>query len=85
MLNVMYFTEERPHRKQMNNKLVIHIYIFIYIWKHTTLVLFFCAGFFDGGGKPKHFVENHRRHKNCWGILCEKSRFYAKKSYFFQF
>jgi hypothetical protein len=23
--------------------------------------------------------------KNCWGVSCEKSRFYAKKSYFFQF
>ena len=23
-------------------------------------------------------------HENCWGISCEKSRFYAKKSYFFQ-
>ena len=25
------------------------------------------------------------RRENCWGISCEKSRFYAKKSYFFQF
>ena len=24
------------------------------------------------------------RRENCWGISCEKSRFYAKKSYFFQ-
>jgi hypothetical protein len=23
------------------------------------------------------------RRENCWGISCEKSRFYAKKSYFF--
>jgi hypothetical protein len=23
--------------------------------------------------------------KNCWGISCEKSRFYRKKTYFFQF
>ena len=23
--------------------------------------------------------------KNCWGISCEKSRFYAKKSYFSNF
>jgi hypothetical protein len=27
------------------------------------------------GGRREHF----------WGISCEKSRFYAKKSYFFQF
>ena len=25
------------------------------------------------------------RCENCWGIPCEKSRFYAKKSYCFQF
>ena len=25
------------------------------------------------------------RHENVWGISCEKSRFYANKSYFFQF
>jgi hypothetical protein len=25
------------------------------------------------------------RHENFWGISCEKPRFYAKKSYFFQF
>ena len=25
------------------------------------------------------------RSENCWGISCEKSRLYAKKSYFFQF
>ena len=25
------------------------------------------------------------RRENCWGISCEKSRFYAKKSYSFQF
>ena len=25
------------------------------------------------------------RRENCWGISCEKSRFYAKESYFFQF
>jgi hypothetical protein len=31
--------------------------------------------FFNGGG----------RRENCWGISCEKARFYAKKSYFFQF
>ena len=36
---------------------------------------------------PKnHILSNCRgRRKNFWGISCEKSRFYAKKSYFFQF
>ena len=31
--------------------------------------------FSNCGGRCEHF----------WGISCEKSRFYAKKSYFFQF
>ena len=36
---------------------------------------------------PKHhsFSNCGGRRENCWGISCEKSRFYAKKSYFFQF
>ena len=36
---------------------------------------------------PKnHIFSNCRgRRENCWGISCEKSRFYARKSYFFQF
>ena len=32
-----------------------------------------------GGAHLKNLREN------CWGISCEKSRFYAKKSYFLQF
>jgi hypothetical protein len=54
MLNVMYFTEERPHRKQTNNKLFIHICIFIYIWKHTTWSSFSVLDFLMGG-KNKAF------------------------------
>ena len=36
---------------------------------------------------PKnHILSNCRgRCENFWGISCEKSQFYAKKSYFFQF
>ena len=36
---------------------------------------------------PKnHFFSNSGgRRENCWGKSCEKSRFYAKKSYVFQF
>jgi hypothetical protein len=36
---------------------------------------------------PKnHIVSNcEGRREHFWGISCEKSRFYAKKSYFFQF
>ena len=34
---------------------------------------------------PKNHIFSNcgGRHENCWGISCEKSRFYAKKSYFF--
>jgi hypothetical protein len=36
---------------------------------------------------PKNVIFSNcgGRRENCWGISCEKSRFYAKKSYFFQF
>jgi hypothetical protein len=36
---------------------------------------------------PKNHIFSNcgGRRENFWGILCEKSRFYAKKSYFFQF
>jgi hypothetical protein len=35
---------------------------------------------------PKNHILSNcgERHENFWGISCEKSRFYAKKSYFFQ-
>jgi hypothetical protein len=33
-----------------------------------------------GGGGLKKIAANRRRRENVWGILCEKSRFYAKKS-----
>ena len=36
-------------------------------------------------GALKKIAPNGGRSKYFWGISCEKSRFYAKKSYFFQF
>jgi hypothetical protein len=38
-----------------------------------------------GGGALKKIAPSGGKRENCWGISCEKSRFYAKKSYFFQF
>ena len=35
-----------------------------------------------GGGALKKIAPSGGRRENFWGILCEKSRFYAKKSYF---
>ena len=38
-----------------------------------------------GGGALKKIVMSGGRHEILGGISCEKSQFYAKKSYFFQF
>jgi hypothetical protein len=38
-----------------------------------------------GGGAPKKIAPSEGRRENILGISCEKSRFYAKKSYVFQF
>jgi hypothetical protein len=38
-----------------------------------------------GGGTLKTIVLSGGKREHFWGISCEKSRFYAKKSYFFQF
>ena len=37
-----------------------------------------------GEGGLKKIAPSGERRENIWGISCEKSRFYAKKSYFFQ-
>jgi hypothetical protein len=42
-------------------------------------------GFQVRGGALKKIVSSGGRHERNWGISCEKSRFYAKKPYFFQF
>ena len=42
-------------------------------------------GFQVKGGALKKIAPSRGRREHFWGISCEKSRFYAKKSYFFQF
>jgi hypothetical protein len=42
------------------------------------------GGGWGGGARNKIFCNCGGRHEHFWGISCEKSRFYAKKSYFFQ-
>jgi hypothetical protein len=37
------------------------------------------------GGALKKIAPSGGRRENIWGISCEKSRFYVKKAYFFQF
>ena len=39
----------------------------------------------DSTPKNHIFSDCGGRREKCWGISCEKSRFYAKKSYFFQY
>ena len=38
-----------------------------------------------GGAHLKKIAPKGGGRENFWGISCEKSRFFAKKSYFFQF
>ena len=38
-----------------------------------------------GGGALKKIAPSRGRREHFWGISCEKSRFYAKKSYFSNF
>ena len=45
----------------------------------------FCVKNHDFTTKNHIFSNCEGRRENFWGISCEKSRFYAKKSYFFQF
>ena len=42
-------------------------------------------GFQVRGAHLKKIAPSGGRRENFWGISCEKSRFYGKKSYFFQF
>ena len=38
-----------------------------------------------GGGAFKKIAPSGGRREHFWGFSCEKSRFYTKKSFFFQF
>ena len=52
---------------------------------HIHLVQGRIQDFKLGGGALKKIAPSGGRRENFWGISYEKSRFYAKKSYFFQF
>ena len=51
--------------------------MFVYIYTGAD------PGFQVREGARKKIAPSGGRHENFWGISCEKSRFYAKKSYFF--
>ena len=51
----------------------------------VTVTTFSCPKTYNTGANPGFQAREGALKKICWGISCEKSRFYAKKSYFFQF
>jgi hypothetical protein len=60
--------------------------------RHRVVQIYIWAGSLQGriqdfklGGALKEIAPSGGRREKFWGISCEKSRFYAKKSYFFQF
>ena len=53
------------------------MYNVLYLWYNRLLWKL-------GGGALKKIAPSGGRRENCLGISCEKSRFYSKKSYFFQ-
>ena len=67
--------------------LICHIYM---LYHHVIIT---CHIVYRGGSRIssqgrahlKKIAPSGGRRENFWGISCEKSRFYAKKSYFFQF
>ena len=60
----------------------ISIMIDLYIQEHPFSGA--DPGFQARGGVLKKIAPSGGRRENFWGISCEKSRFYAKKSYFYQ-
>ena len=60
---------------------------FILVLKNKSVIAGADPGFQvrGGSGTLKKIVPSGGRCEHFWGISCEKSRFYAKKSYFFQF
>ena len=63
-----------------------------YLYYNCLWCVFYSVGGIQGrildfklGGALRKFAPSGGRRENFWGISCEKSRFYAKKSYFFQF
>ena len=52
---------------------------------HQGRIQDFKLGGGGGGGALKKIAPSGGRRENFWGISCEKSRFYSKQSYIFQF
>ena len=69
----------------------IKTYVYSYIYICTTEIAGYMyntgadPGFQVRGGHLKKIAPSGGRREIFWDISCEKSRFYAKKLYFFQF
>ena len=61
------------------------------LWADNSLINYYHyysgadPGFQVRGAHLKKIAPSGGRREKIWGISCEKSRFYANKSYFFQF
>ena len=71
------------------NTEIFCIFIFsLFVLKHIPMLTSKAGvdpGFQVRGGALKKIGPSGGRREHFWGISCEKSRFCAKKSYFFQF
>jgi hypothetical protein len=76
--------QHRVHRTKKNqNKNTTQYVLDTIIRKQTQITQI--PRFQVRGGALKKIAPSGGRRENCWCISCGKSRFYAKKSYFFQF
>ena len=61
----------------------INIHVFLKYTSHRLVDIQGRIQDFKLGGTLKKIAPSEGRRGNFWGISCQKSRFYAKKSYFF--
>ena len=79
----------KPNQTNTKGYVVVNrrnVYTIIHVqWDNDCWVLQGRIQDFKLGGALKKNAPSRGRCENLWGISCEKSRFYVKKSYFFQF
>jgi hypothetical protein len=83
----LYFCQSLHSQTFMQSMQLYQCRVNLYIsCRRLTLSCHFTGadpGFKVRGAALKKIAPSGGRRENCWGILCKKSRFYAKKSYFF--
>jgi hypothetical protein len=81
-------TMTAPNQKNASNN-YSDLMLLVYDYNNHTQKFYDCIqgqihdSKLGGGGALKKIAPSGRRCENFWGISCEKSRFYAKKSKFF--